>query len=245
MISYLFNEIFYRPLLNGLVFLYNILPSHDIGLSIIVLTIAIRLALWPLTAKTIKSQKILEGLKPKIEEINRRFKNDKESRAKGLMNLYKENKINPLGGFLSLIIQIPIIIALWRVFLNIINAIDKSSFYWFIKAPDQIQFMFLGLLDLSRRNMLLAFIAAALQYFQTKMIIPSSAKATEGKPAGTPDFSQIMSRQMLYMGPILSIIIFFNLPAAIPLYWIVVTILTILQQYLIQKHDYGRESRKN
>ena len=141
MISYLFNEIFYRPLLNGLIFLYNVIPGHDIGLSIIVLTVAIRLALWPFTAKTIKSQKIMEGLKPKIEEINRRFKNDKESRAKGLMGLYKENKINPLGGFLSLIIQIPIIIALWRVFLNIIKTVDKSSFYWFVMAPDQIQFM--------------------------------------------------------------------------------------------------------
>jgi len=243
MISYLFNEIFYRPLLNGLIFLYNVIPGHDIGLSIIVLTVAIRLALWPFTAKTIKSQKIMEGLKPKIEEINRRFKNDKESRAKGLMGLYKENKINPLGGFLSLIIQIPIIIALWRVFLNIIKTVDKSSFYWFVMAPDQIQFMFLGLFDLSRRNVLLAIVAAALQYFQTKMIIPSSAKATEGGPS--TDFSRIMSRQMLYMGPVLSIIIFFNLPAAIPLYWTVVTLLTILQQYLIQKHDYGREIGKS
>ena len=186
MISYLFNEIFYRPLLNGLIFLYNVIPGHDIGLSIIVLTVAIRLALWPFTAKTIKSQKIMEGLKPKIEEINRRFKNDKESRAKGLMGLYKENKINPLGGFLSLIIQIPIIIALWRVFLNIIKTVDKSSFYWFVMAPDQIQFMFLGLFDLSRRNVLLAIVAAALQYFQTKMIMPSSAPqsgASEGKPS--------------------------------------------------------------
>ncbi|KKS44703.1 MAG: 60 kDa inner membrane insertion protein [Candidatus Azambacteria bacterium GW2011_GWA2_42_9] len=243
MISYLFNEIFYRPLLNGLIFLYNVIPGHDIGLSIIVLTVAIRLALWPFTAKTIKSQKIMEGLKPKIEEINRRFKNDKESRAKGLMGLYKENKINPLGGFLSLIIQIPIIIALWRVFLNIIKTVDKSSFYWFVMAPDQIQFMFLGLFDLSRRNVLLAIVAAALQYFQTKMIMPSSAKATEGGPS--TDFSRIMSRQMLYMGPVLSIIIFFNLPAAIPLYWTVVTLLTILQQYLIQKHDYGREIGKS
>ena len=207
------------------------------------ITVAIRLALWPFTAKTIKSQKIMEGLKPKIEEINRRFKNDKESRAKGLMGLYKENKINPLGGFLSLIIQIPIIIALWRVFLNIIKTVDKSSFYWFVMAPDQIQFMFLGLFDLSRRNVLLAIVAAALQYFQTKMIMPSSAKATEGGPS--TDFSRIMSRQMLYMGPVLSIIIFFNLPAAIPLYWTVVTLLTILQQYLIQKHDYGREIGKS
>ncbi|MDO8574695.1 MAG: YidC/Oxa1 family membrane protein insertase [bacterium] len=235
MISYLFNEIFYKPLFNGLIFLYNIIPNHDMGISIIVLTIVIRLILWPLTNKGIKSQKALAALQPKIEEIKKKFKDNKEAQAKALMAIYSENKINPLTGILPLLIQIPIIIALWQVFLNSINS-DFSSIYPFIKAPIEIQTVFLGLFDLTKRSMLLAVIAGVLQYFQTKMIMPSYTKLPEGRPSGSADFGRIMSKQMLYFGPVISMVIFWTLPAALPLYWIIVTLMTILQQYLSQKH---------
>lgn len=236
MISYLFNEIFYKPLFNGLIFLYNIIPNHDMGISIIVLTIVIRLALWPLTGKGIRSQKALAALQPKIEELKKKFKDNKETQAKALMALYSENKINPLSSILPLLIQIPIIIALWQVFLSSINS-DFSSIYAYIKAPDEIQTVFLGLFDLTQRSVLLAVIAGILQYFQTKMIMPSYAKASEGKPSGSADFGRIMSKQMLYFGPIISVVIFSTLPAALPLYWIVVTLMTVLQQYLSKKYE--------
>ena len=242
MISYLFNEIFYRPLFNGLIFLYNIVPGHDMGISIIILTILIRFILWPLTSKSIKNQKVLTKIQPQIEEIKKKFKNNKEAQAKALNGLYSENKINPLAGFLPLVIQIPIIFALWRVFLNSLN-LDLNSLYSFIPAPAHVQSIFLGLVDLSHKSVVLAILAGVLQYFQTKMIMPSYAKASAGKPSGSSDFGQIMSKQMLYFGPILSIIIFWSLPAALPLYWIVVTLLTLLQQYLNQ--DDRREFNKN
>jgi YidC/Oxa1 family membrane protein insertase len=212
------------------------------GFSIIILTILIRLILWPLNNKAIRTQKVLSELKPKIEETQKKFKNNKEAQAKALMALYKEHKINPLAGFLPILIQIPIIIALWRVFLNSIK-LDSSSLYYFVKAPDFIQPIFLGAIDLTKGNVLLAMIAGLLQYIQTKMILPAPTSAAAGKSAGAPDFGRIMSKQMLYFGPILSIIIFWSLPAALPLYWIVVTLLTIIQQYFNQ---YGNgESRKN
>ena len=237
MISYLFNEIFYKPLFNGLIFLYNIIPNHDMGVSIIALTIIIRLILWPLTNKGIKSQKALTALQPKIEELKKKFKDNKEGQAKALMALYSENKINPLAGILPLLIQIPIIIALWQVFLNSTNS-DFSSIYVFIEAPAKIQTVFLGLFDLTKRSVLLAMIAGILQYFQTKMILPSYAKTSEGKSSGNADFGRIMSKQMLYFGPVISVVIFWTLPAALPLYWIIVTLMTILQQYL--NKDYGK-----
>ncbi len=239
MIYYLFNEIFYKPLFNGLIFLYNIIPNHDMGVSIIILTIVIRLALWPLTNKGIKSQKSLAALQPKIEEVKKKFKDDKETQAKALMALYSENKINPLSGILPLIIQIPIIFALWRVFLNSIRS-DFSLLYPFIGAPTGIQTIFLGLFDLTKRSVVLAVIAGVLQYFQTKMIMPSypaNRADSEGKPSGSADFGRIMSKQMLYFGPVISIVIFWTLPAALPLYWIIVTLMTMLQQYLNQKHE--------
>ena len=151
MISYLFNEIFYRPLFNGLVFLYNIVPGHDMGVSIIILTILIRLILWPLTNKSIRNQKVLTKIQPQIEEIKKKFKDNKEAQARALMGLYSENKINPLSGFLPLIIQIPIIFALWRVFLNSLN-LNLNSLYSFIPAPTHVQSIFLGLVDLSKKS---------------------------------------------------------------------------------------------
>jgi len=234
MISSLFNTIFYQPLFNGLIFLYNTVPGHDMGISIIILTAAIRFILWPLTSKGINNQKILVKIQPQIEEIKKKFKTNKEEQAKALMALYSENKINPLAGLLPLIIQIPIIIALWQVFLNSLN-LNLNSLYSFIPAPDKIQPVFLGLVDLSRGSAVLAILSGALQYFQTKMIMP----ATTVKTAGAPDFSQIMAKQMLYLGPILSIVIFWSLPAALPLYWVATTLLTILQQYL-NKNDRGK-----
>lgn len=233
MIYFLFNEIFYKPLFNGLIFLYNILPNHDLGLSIIILTIIIRLLLWPLTNKGIKSQKVLAGLQPKIDEIKRRFKDNKEAQAKAIMAVYSENKINPLAGIVPILIQIPIIFALWRVFLNSTN-FNSSSVYYFIETPNKIQTVLFGLFDLNKRSVLLAILSGVLQYIQTKMIMPvnTSVKAKNDKSPEIPNFSQIMSKQMLYFGPVLSVIIFWNLPAALPLYWIVVTLMTILQQFL-------------
>jgi len=243
MISYLFNTIFYQPLLNALIFLYNVVPSHDMGVSIIILTIAIRLILWPLTNKGLKNQKTLAKIQPKITEIRNKFKGNREQQAKALMALYSENKINPLAGFLPLIIQIPILFALWRVFLNSLN-LDLTFLYPFISAPAKIQTVFLGLVDLSHKNVVLAILAGVLQYIQTKMILPSSAFAQGGSASGgKPDFGQMMSKQMLYVGPILSVVIFASLPAALPLYWLVVTLLTILQQYLNQNDR--REINKN
>ncbi len=239
MISYLFNTFFYQPLFNGLIFLYNIVPGHDMGISIIILTILIRLVIWPLTNKGIKNQKVLNKIQPQIEEIKKRFKNNKEEQAKALMALYSENKISPFAGLLPIIIQIPIIIALWRVFLNSVN-LDLGSLYSFISAPATVQVVFLGVVDLSQRSMVLAVISGALQYFQTKMVMPPKKENASSKSS---DFGQIMAKQMLYLGPVLSIVIFWSLPAALPLYWIVVSLLTIFQQYLNQNN--GREINKN
>ncbi len=241
MISYLFNLLFYQPLLNGLIFLYDVVPNHDMGLSIIVLTVLIRLILWPLTKKGIKNQAAMAKLQPAIDETRKKYKNDKEAQAKALMELYSKNKINPLAGFVPLLFQIPIIIALWRVFLNSAE-LDVGSLYSFIGRPEAVQTVFLGLFDLTKRSVLLAIVAGALQYWQTKMIMPEPKAAT----GGAPDFGRIMSRQMLYFGPLITITISWSLPAALPLYWATTTALTLLQQYLTQKNGQtGTEFKPN
>src|SRR3989338_7982792 len=113
----LFNEILYRPLFNAVVFIYNILPGHDFGLAIIVLTTLIRIAFFPLSIKTVRSQKALSQLNPKLQEIKQKFKNDKTAQSAETMKIYKENNINPLAGCLPLLIQLPIIFALYQAFM--------------------------------------------------------------------------------------------------------------------------------
>lgn len=211
------------------------------GTSIIILTVLIRLILWPINGKGLKNQKILTKIQPDIEDLKKKFKDNKEAQAKALMELYSKNKINPLAGFLPILIQIPIIFALWRVFLNSVKSYT-GLLYRFVEPPIQIQSVFLGMFDLTGKSVLLAVIAGVLQYFQTKMILPSANKAGNGN---TPNFNRIMSQQMLYLGPVLSVVIFWNLPAALPLYWIVVTLMTLLQQYFSKKHDHDGEIRKN
>jgi len=233
MIDIIFHEVLYRPLLNSLIFIYEFIPGHDLGIAIIILTILIKVILLPLSRKSIESQKALSKLQPEIKKIQAKYKNDKEKQAQAIMEFYKQNKINPASGCLPLLIQLPILIALYKVFLSGLNSKVVADLYSFMPQIEHINPMFLGRVDLSERSIPLAVIAGGLQYVQTKMI---TAKQTQGKDKKS-DFASIMNQQMLYMMPIMTAIIALNFPAGLPLYWIVVTLFTISQQYFIMKKN--------
>lgn len=232
MIDVIFHELLYRPLLNSLIFIYNVVPYHDLGIAIIILTIIIKVILLPLSKKSIESQKALSKLQPEIKKIQAKYKNDREKQARAMMEFYKQNKINPASGCLPLLIQLPILIALYRVFLTGLNSRVIVDLYSFMPQIEHINPMFLGMIDLSQRNIPLAVIAGGLQYIQTKMITPKVTKKTSGTKL---DFSSMMSQQMMYMMPIMTVIIALSFPAGLPLYWIVVTLFAIGQQYFIMK----------
>jgi len=148
-ISLIWDEGLYRPLFNILVFLYNTIPGHDIGVAIIILTALLRFALWPLSQKSIKSQKALQELQPKMNEIKKKYKNNKEKQAQATMEFYKKNKINPLGSCLPMLIQLPILIALYRVLRDTVGSDQLNALYYFILDPGRIDPYFLGLIDLA------------------------------------------------------------------------------------------------
>jgi len=231
-LKFFFNTALYKPILNSLVFLYEYLPGHDFGVAIIVLTCVIKVLLFPLSLKSIVSQKATQEIQPKIKEIQNKFKNDKEKQAKAIMELYKKEKINPFSGCLPLLIQLPILIALFLVLKNMSfnsDSINPALFYSFIPAPSHINPMFLGVVNLTTPSVVLAVIAGIVQFFQSKMITPKNISKK------TDDFSQIMQKQMLYLFPIMTIIILWKLPAAIGLYWITSSLFSIGQQYLAFK----------
>jgi YidC/Oxa1 family membrane protein insertase len=228
----LFHTIIYQPIYNALIFLYNIVPGHDLGIAIILLTIIIRVILYPLAKKQIESQAKMQELQPEIKKLQEKYKNDKERQGRELMNLYKEKKVNPASGCLPLVIQIVFIIALYRALVAGINFSECKDLYSFVACPEKVATVFLGFLDLAKPSLILAVLTAAAQYIQTKMMM---GKMKSSASSDKSDFAQVMNKQMLYLGPLLTLFIGAKFPAGLPLYWLVMTLFMIAQQYQTQK----------
>jgi YidC/Oxa1 family membrane protein insertase len=228
----LFHEILYRPLFNALIFLYQYFSFHDLGIAIILLTIIIRLVLFPLFYKGAKDQAILQRLAPKIKKIQSNHKNDREKQAQAILALYRQHKVNPFSGFLLLLIQLPILIALYRIFLNGFSVEALNNLYSFVSSPNSLNYLFLGIIDLNKRNIFIVAAAALVQYLQGKL---SAIKIN--KPLKDLTAIERMSRQMIYLGPILTILFlyFFNLPSAVGLYWLTTSAFSVIQQVIINK----------
>lgn len=237
MIATIFNELLYKPLFNLLVFFYNVVPGHDFGIAIILVTLLIRIVFFPLSKKGIKSRKALEELQPKIKELKKKCK-DKEEQARETMKLYKEHKVNPASGCLPILIQLPIFIALYRLFINISEMITNNGqlegIYSFITNPGTINPMFLGLVNLAVPNIFLAILAGVLQFVQGKLMMKTSTTGTQS-PGQKMDIQQTMGRQMTYFMPLIIVFISLKLPAGLPLYWAVTTLFGIGEHLLINR----------
>jgi len=235
--SFLFKTIFYQPILNLLIFFYNIIPGHDLGLAIIVLTIIIKLVLLPLSKMSIKSQKALTEIQPKIDEIKKKYANNKEELAKATMQLNKENKVNPFSSCLPLIIQLPFLFAVFQVFRDFgKNGEILKYVYSFVSKPENISdFGLFGLLNLTKPNAILAVAAGVAQFLQAKMM-STQRPAIKTPGAQDENITAIMNKQMLYMMPLLTVFIGLSLPSGLSLYWFISTALTLLQQmYIFRK----------
>src|SRR3990167_7097562 len=161
MYSYLvtiFNEIIFRPILNLLVFVVDVVPGSDLGLAIILVTILVRLVLYPISRKALVSQKKISELQPKIKGIQKKHKDDRQKQSEAVMKFYKENNINPFAGCLPFLIQLPIIIGMYRVFLTELS-LETDGLYSFVSAPLYIHTNFLGLINLLEPSVILALLA--------------------------------------------------------------------------------------
>ena len=235
--SEIFNIIFYQPILNLLVFLYNIVPGHDIGLAIIIMTVIIKLILLPLSKQSINSQKSLQELQPRIDEIKKKYADNKEEQGRAMMQLYKQEKVNPFSSCLPLLIQLPFLWAVFMVFRDGLSGQSLSLVYSFIYQPEVINTTSLGFINLAKPNVILAILAGLAQFWQAKMMI---TKRPEVRSSGAKDENMmaIMNKQMLYMMPALTVFIGLSFPGGLALYWLVTTLLTALQQlYLFKKKE--------
>lgn len=223
------RTILYQPLFNALIFLVWLIPSHNIGWAIVALTIIIRIILLPSSMKATRQQKKMRDLQPAIQELQEKYKGDKQKQAQMLMDFYKENKVNPLGSCLPLLIQLPILIILYYVFQAGLDSSKLSMLYGFVPRPDFINNTFLGINLANPDKWILPIIAGVLQFIQSRQIMPPT-KAKKGE-----EMQAMISKQMLYLMPIFTIFIAGRLPAALPIYWIVTSIFTIIQQWFVLK----------
>jgi YidC/Oxa1 family membrane protein insertase len=236
----LFHVFISQPLYNALVFFYNIIPGHDFGLAIIATTILLKLLMLPLSHKQIESQRKMQALQPKMKEIQAKHRDNKEEQTKALMALYKEEKANPFGGCLPMVVQIVFLIAIYHVIIRVSQqsfAIDGSLLYSFVENPGSVNHFFLRVVDLARPNYILAALAALSQYFQTKMMLQNQpARPDQPKNEASsdqPDFTAMMNKQMLYIAPAITLFIGATFPAALALYWLTSTLFMLGQQIYI------------
>ncbi len=250
----IFSTFVYEPIYNALIALHSILWG-ELGLAIIVLTILIKLALFHLSQKQISSQKEMQEIQPKLAELKKKYKDDREQLAKKTMALYKEHHINPAAGCVPLIIQMIVFITLYRVIINLVQTshgiVDQGILYSITPHIEKVNAMFLGL-DLAQKatlasvSALIPLVTAAAQYYQIKMMHTKTQneKADKQKTSqtdkkngadGMQDFATIMSKQMLIIIPVMTLVIGFSFPLGLTLYWLVSTLFMIGQQWFIMK----------
>jgi len=233
----IFFEILTRPLLNVLIVIYNLIP--DFGVAIILFTILIRLILFPLHQKALKSQREMAELQPKLLKVKEEFKDDKQKQAEETMKIYKDHKINPFAGIFAILIQLPIFIALFQVLRTDFAKDTLTSLYDFIPDPGVINQSLFGLVDLAKASVVIAVLAGITQFIQAKL----TSKWTPIPKTKGNNIGAMLQKNMLYFFPVLTFMIALSFPAGLSLYWTTSNVFGVIQQWYMSKpkleHKHG------
>jgi YidC/Oxa1 family membrane protein insertase len=235
LLSKLWTGVLYRPIYNILIFLVSIMPGHNLGLAIIILTIIVRTILLIPSQKAMKAQKKMQNVQPMIESIKEKYKGDQQKIAQETMAIWKTQKVNPLGSCLPLLLQFPFLIALFYVVKEGLNPDNAHLFYTTYSnfSFSNIDTSFLGL-DLLKNNIyVLPVIIGLLTFAQTKLSIHRSGKKKDGKSGGKE--IAIANNMMVYFMPVMIAVFAASLPAAVGVYWGVSTLYGVVQQLFVNK----------
>jgi YidC/Oxa1 family membrane protein insertase len=235
MISAFFHTAFYNPIYNVLVALVALVPSSDVGIAIILLTIIIRLILLPFSLSAARTQRAMKMLEPKLKELKEIHKGDKEKEATETLALYREAKVNPFGSILIALIQIPILLALYWVFTNEpFPSLNLARLYAFTPLPHAVSLEFLGIVSVASKSLILAILAGLSQLLQAHMTLTGTMKPSDSGAQG--DFQKVIGMQLKYVFPFLIGIISFTTSGAVALYFITTNLVGSIQEwYLVRK----------
>ena len=221
-----------------MVFLVGLLPTHDVGIAVILLTIVVRFILFPLSKRAVAAQLAMKQIAPEIEEFKTQFKDDREAQSKAIFKLYKDRGIHPFAGFALVLLQFPILIGLYWVFAKGgLPGVDLSLLYAFVHAPANINMEFLGLVDMRSSSIVLAVLASITQFAYTRL---SMGKAGSKDPSPVEsslsgDMAKSFDLQARYVLPAMIGVISFSVAAAAPLYWTTSNLFMIAQEYISGK----------
>ncbi len=230
--SFIYHTFFFDPLYNTLVILFKILPWADAGVIIIILTILVRLIIFPLSKKAVLTQVRMAAIAPDLAKIKEQYKNNTEEQAKRTLALYREKGVNPFSGIFVIIIQIPIILALYQIFLYF-PKVDMSLLYSFVAAPEYTSATFLGFLDLTTKSVTLALLAAVSTFFQFQISTKGQAPP-KGNSFGD-NLTRSMQTQMKYFFPVIVFFISYNISGVIALYWLTTNLFSIGQEIVVRR----------
>ncbi len=236
MIGHFFTLIFYQPLYNGLIFLFDLIPWANAGIVVILFTIFVKLIIFPLSIKATYAQMEMKEIEVDLQRIKEKYKNDKEQQTLKTVELYKEKNINPFAGFFVLLIQLPIIIGLYQIFLHSgLPVINKDLLYPFVSMPLPPVMSFLWITDIAGKSIVLAIFAGVSTFFQIRYSTPVDLQ-NSGVQSTQADVMKAFQTQMKYVFPVLVFFISWSVSAAVSLYWVTNNVFTILQEMYMRKH---------
>jgi YidC/Oxa1 family membrane protein insertase len=208
-----------RPLLHVLQWFYKY--THNYGVAIILLTVVIKVLFWPLTHKSYKSMQAMKKLQPKMTKLREKHKDNREKLNEEMMALYRAHKVNPLGGCLPMVLQIPVFFALYRMLYSSVDLLHQPFAFWIndLTAPDRLPIGF-ELPYLGAGLPVLTLLMGASMFIQQKM---------------TPTTGDPRQEKMMLMMPVVFTVFFINFPSGLVLYWLVNNVLSIAQQYWINR----------
>ncbi|MEI7480501.1 MAG: YidC/Oxa1 family membrane protein insertase [bacterium] len=234
--AHFFDTFFYIPLYNGLIGLFDLVPWLDAGLVIILFTILIKLLLFPISKKSVRTQLLMKDIQADVDEIKKNSKGNKQQETIKIMALYKEKKINPFSGILLVLIQLPILFALYYIFFQGgLPKVDTSLLYSFIPTPDSISMKFLGFVDITQKNIIIAILAAVSQFYQIRLALPAIPKKIGTESNFKDELAKSMNTQMKYVMPVFVLIAAATLPAVISIYWTTSNLFMIGQELYIRR----------
>ncbi len=240
----IFGTLVTTPLYNGLVILMHGLPWADLGIIVIIFTCIVRLILFPLAQKSVRTQIVTQEIQPEVDAIKARYKDNPQEQAARMMALYKEKGLNPFASILFLFIQIPIIFGLYFMFLRSgLPSINPEFLYSFVSTPGTISHLFLGFIDVTAKSFPLAILTGISQFFQAQLMRPPETKKGDS-PSFGKEFAKSLHFQMKYIFPIIIVAISASLPASMALYWTTSNLFSIGQEMWTRKQLAKEEELK-
>jgi len=245
MISTVFHAIIYNPLYNGLIFLVNIIPTHDVGLAVVALTVVVRFVVYPLSKRAVQSQLAMKKITPEVEELKKKYKKNSPEQTKAVFALYKERDIHPFAGAGLMLVQLPVLIALFWIFATGgLPTVDTQLLYSFIPRPETVNMLFVGLIDMgAKHNIPLAVLTALTQLAYSRLSMGPRAGKTAIEESLSSDMAKSFDLQARYVLPAIIGFVAYSVVAAAPLYYVTSNLFMIGQEYLAGRRFYDKKAQ--